>query len=214
MSVMRDGTNAAVEGGTMTRLTLEWHLRGIVEGTTEAEVVRLDITPGSHYKRREWSITKRYYGDPTDEERKRVYEEGAEAGSYTTGFTQESGDFCDAYDVPAWEALNSRDPVRFLDAVAHDPFRRAQERHDSAALLNYHIWPDSPRDTNQFADARRDDIDVREWTARKGVGPTYFSMRCKECLEGECLADPDIHRDEGRAVCMTCGTEQPVPEYP
>lgn len=186
--------------GSMTRLTLEWHLRGIIEGPTASqdEIVGYEEVVGKEYPIREQ----------------------VDDGSYTTGFTQESGRFCDAYDVPAWEALNSDDPVQYLDAVAHDPLRRFQERNDAATLLNYHIWPESPDTTNTFANAERDDIDVSEWInagmTAKSIGPTYFPMRCVKsgCMEGECLADPDILRDEGVPVCMVCGTEQPIPDYP
>lgn len=160
----------------MTRLTLEYHLRAIVQGVPD--------------------------------------------GAYTTGFPSD-GRVCDAYDVPAHAALHSDDPVAFLDAVAHDPIRRYQERHDAAELLNHHIWPDSPKSNeNGVIPAERDDIDVSEWLeagmVRESIGPTYFAMRCvqDECMEGECLADPDTLRDEGRAECMVCGTQQPEPQYP
>lgn len=204
----------------MTRLTLEWHLRGLIHGATSAEQVRLDIGPGSHRKSREWHVRQRYYGDPTDEARKRVYDAAAAANGYTTGFTQASGEFCDALDVPARQALESGDPVAYLDAVAHDPTRRHQERHDAAQLLGYHIWPEPPRSTNSVTDAERDDVSVDEWheagMRRPHVGPTYLPMRCvsDDCMEGECLADWDVLAETGRAECMVCGTEQPIPEYP
>ena len=204
----------------MSRLTLEWHLRGIVEGTVEAVCVRQDIEWCDLLER--WNRTgKRYYADPSVEGNTEQNPSQADAGSYTTGFTQESGDFCSAFDVPAHEALNSGDPVAFLDAVAHDPIRPFQERNDAATLLDYHIWPESPKsNANGVIDANRDDVDVSEWLdagmTAKSVGPTYFPMRCAnpDCMEGECLADPDTLRDEGIPVCMVCGTEQPVPEYP
>lgn len=191
----------------MSRLTLEWHLRGIIEGTTEDECIRVDI---------EWS-------DALDEFRpvQRYYD----AGSYTTGFA-EDGRFCDAFDVPARKALNADDTVAFLDTVAHDPVRPLQERHDAAQLLDHHIWPDPPdagplgRGNGLAGHADRTDIDVSEWVdagmTGKNIGPTYFAMKCVNdaCTEAECLADPDVLRDEGRAECMVCGTEQPIPEYP
>lgn len=203
----------------MTRLTLEWHLRGIIEGTVEAECVRHDIEPG--VGDRHWPTTQ-YYADPTVEGNREQVPSQAEAGSYTTGFTQESGDFCDTFDVPAHKALNSDDPVKFLDAVAHDPVRPPQQRFDAAALLNEHIWPDAPRNShsNSFALIERDDIDYEAWIesgmTRRTDPPMYFAMECvnSTCKEGECLADPDTLRDEGIAVCMICGTEQPEPEYP
>lgn len=149
----------------MTRLTLEWHLRSIIDGSAPL-------------------------------------------------------------DVPAWEALHSDDPVAFLDAVAHDPTRRMQERYDAAQLMNEHIWPDSPdigplgRSESLCGHCDRPDIDFSEWVdagmTGRHVGPTYFAMRCvqPDCTEGECLSDPDTLRDEDRAVCMACGAEQPIPEYP
>lgn len=160
----------------MSRLTLEWHLRGIMEGV-----------PG---------------------------------GAYSTGWPSD-GRTCDAFDVPASEALRSDDPVAYLDAVSHDPIRRHQERYDAAQLLDHHIWPDSPKsDENGVIACERDDIDISEWLdaemVGRSVGPTYFAMRCvnSDCMEGECLADPDTLRDEGKAVCMLCGTQQPEPVYP
>ena len=201
----------------MTRLTLEWHLRGIIEGTVEPECVREDVEYDEVLERY-WPIGS-YYADPHVEGN--TEQRGQhEAGSYTTGFTQESGDFCDVYEVPAHEALRSDDPVQFLDAVAHDPTRRFQERNDAAQLLKYHIWPDAPRDTNTFSDVERDDVDSSEWVrdgmTRRSIPSGCHPMRCTNprCHEGECLADPDTLRDEGRPVCMVCGTEQPIPAYP
>lgn len=204
----------------MTRLTLEWHLRGIVEGTVEPICVRQDIEWCDLLER--WDRTgDRYYADPTVEGTYEQVDTRAEAGSYTTGFTQESGDFCSAFDIPASKALKSDDTVAFLDAVAHDPTRRYQERYDAAVLLDFHIWPDSPKShENGVIDAERDDIDVSEWVDQemvgKDIGPTYLPARCSnpECTEGECLADPDVLRDKGVAVCMMCDTEQPNPVYP
>lgn len=203
----------------MTRLTLKWHLRGIVEGTVEAVCVRQDIEPDEALGG--WKKTgKRYYADPHVEGNTEQRSQ-ADAGSYTTGFTQESGDFCDVFEVSARRALDAEDTVKFLDAVAHDPSRCHQERYDAAQLLDYHIWPDSPKShENGVISAERDDIEVSEWldAGMNGtdVGPTYFAMRCVQdgCMEGECLADPDTLRDEGRSVCMVCGTQQPEPVYP
>lgn len=200
----------------MTRLTLEWHLRGIIEGTTEPVCVRQDIEYG--VGERYWP-TKKYYADPNTEDN-REQRSQAEAGSYTTGFTQDSGDFCDAFDVPALKALNADDTVAYLDAVAHDPVKRFQERYDVAALLDYHIWPDSRSVTNPFHDVTREDIDVSEWIyagmTGQSIGPTYFAMDCANpnCMEGECLSDIDKLRETGVSICSVCGTEQPVPEYP
>lgn len=163
----------------MSRLTLEWHLKAIMEGV------------------------------PDD--------------AYSTEFPQ-NGRVCTAFDVPAGEALRSTDTVAFLDAVAQDPVRPFQERNDAAELLNHHIWPESPdagtlgRSESLLGHCDRSDIDFNEWTESnmtgRKIGPTYFSLSCPECLEGECLADPDILKSEGEAVCMTCGTEQTVPDYP
>lgn len=198
----------------MTRLTLEWHLRGIIEGTTEGVLVRQDMEWDEFLDR--WNRTgERYYTDPSTDDFEQ-YDSQAEAGSCTTGFTQESGAFCDVYDVPTLQALNSGDPVRYLDAVAHDPTRRFQQRHDAAELLDRHIYPESPTShENGVIPAERDDVDVSEWTVRRSVGPTYLPMRCAnpDCTEGECLADPNVLRDEGRAECMVCGTEQVIPDY-
>lgn len=200
----------------MTRLTLEYHLRGILQGTVSAVCVRQDIEPDEALGG--WKKTgRRYYADP-HVEGNREQRSQAEAGSYTTGFTQESGDFCDVFDVPAREALESGDPVAYLDAVAQDPHRRYQERYDAATLLDYHIWPDDPRShANGVIDAERDDIDVSEWLEAgmtRGSSGCYFSASCERCGEGECLSDPDCHARLGIPVCMTCGLIQPEPQYP
>lgn len=144
--------------------------------------------------------------------------EGAEDGAHTTGFPKD-GRFCDAYDVPASRALRADDTVSFLDALAHDPTRRYVVRVDAASLLDEHVWPESPCSQNSFANAEREDVDVAEWHdagfVRKSIGPTYLLPRCvnPSCTEAECLADPDVLRDEGVAQCMVCMTEQPIPSY-
>lgn len=149
----------------------------------------------------------------------RAIRDGVPDEAYTTGWP-EDGRTCDAFHIPVYEVLRSDDPVRYLDAIAHDPTRPLDERNDAAALLDHHIWPESPREGNVFSNAERDDIDVSEWIeagmTNMRIGPTYFPMRCvsDDCMEGECLADWDILREEDRAVCMVCGTEQPIPEYP
>lgn len=155
----------------------------------------------------------------------RTIRDGVAEGAYETGWP-EDGRVCDAYTVQAHEALQSDDTVAYLDAVAHDPIRRHQERYDAARLLDYHIWPDSPdagtlgRADGLLGHADRPDIDVSEWVdagmVAQRIGPMYFAMSCvnPSCTEGECLADPDTLRDEGTPVCMVCGTEQPEPEYP
>ena len=204
----------------MTRLTLHWHLRGIVEGTTVAECVRVDLDHYSEWSDRWWP-GQRYYTDPNVEGYKQ-HESQSAANSYTTGFRQDCGEFCDAFSIRAHEALHAEDTVKYLDAVAHDPTKRHQERYDAAQLLDYHIWPDSPDagSLGRGLQADRHDIDVREFLdagmGRRSVGPTYMAMRCvnPDCSEGECLCDWDTLRDENRAECMVCGTEQPRPQYP
>lgn len=149
----------------------------------------------------------------------RAIQEGVPTEAYSTGFPTD-GRVCTAFTIHTGEAFGSGDIVAYLDAVANDPIRPFQERVDAAALLSHHIWPDAPRDTNPFSDVERDDVDVTEWIdagfTRTGLDPSCFSMRCVNdgCQEGECLADPDVLRDEGRPVCMVCGTEQPLPDYP
>jgi len=162
----------------MTRLTLEWHLRAIRDGTEDE--------------------------------------------AYATGFPLD-GRVCTAFDVRAGEALRSSDTVQYLDAVAQDPFKTPQERWDAASLLNHHIWPDDPdagnlsRSTSLLGHTDREDIDFEEWTEAGMTNVSsgnYFSIRCDRCLEGECLADPDIHARLGIPVCMTCGLIQPKARYP
>lgn len=179
----------------MTRLTLEWHLRGIVAGTVEPECVRVDLDDYSEYSERWWP-GKRYYADPhvedNDEQRSQ-----AGAGSYTTGFDQMSGAFCDAYsESMARQALNSSDPVAYLDAVAHDPAKPMDWRFDAAELLSHHIVP--------LSDKPDGDLKFPE---------TYWSpAKCPECLNEETLFDVD--RPDAPCRCTVCDRPMPQPEYP
>lgn len=197
---------------SMSRLTLYWHLRGIVEGVTNPECVRVDLK--TYFGGRWWPET-RYYTDPTVEGY-RQYESTAKADSYTAPFDQDCGEFCDALSIRAYKALHADDTVQYLDNVAHDPTKRFQERGDAAQLLSWHIYPDAPRVRNDFEVLERDDIDPSEWDRRTNYTPLCLPMECvnDDCTEGECLADPNTLRDEDRAVCMVCGTEQPMPMYP
>jgi hypothetical protein len=200
----------------MTVLTLEYHLRGIVRGTTNPECVRQDISPDQHTSNA-WDRTgNRYYTDPTTDGYEQ-YDSQIEASSYTTGFSQQSGEFCDCFAVHAQEALNSDDTVAHLDIVANDPTVRYQRRIDAAQLLEFHIWPDAPMSDIRSLPANREDIVIGEWidagmTTQK-ISPTYRSLGCvnSDCQEIECLADIDLLRETGRAECMACGTEQPIP---
>lgn len=190
----------------MSRLTLEWHLRGIRDGTTEPILVRQDIEPDNILGG--WKKTgRRYYTDPTVE----GYEQSTQAGasSYTTGFTQESGDFCDCFDIDVSRALRTDDTVRYLDKILNDPTVRYQTRYDAAQLLNHHIWPESPMNDDRIP-VRRDDIDSSEWKTRRRIGPMVHPSSCvnPECSEVECLVDPDTLRETGQVKCMVCGTEQ------
>lgn len=200
----------------MTRLTLQYHLRGIKEGTTEPQCVRQEIQPDSVLSG--WRKVKRYYTDPSTEGFDE-YESRAKASSYTTGFTQDSGEFCDCFDVRAGKALSADDTVVYLNNIANDPTVRYQRRYDAAQLLDYHIWPDSPSTSVRGLPAERSDIDVSEWLdagmTGRTIGPTCMPLECANdrCTEGECLADPDVLRDTGQAECMVCGTKQTIPTY-
>jgi hypothetical protein len=207
----------------MTRLTLEWHLRGIVEGVVNPVCVRQDIKPDDQLGG--WDKTgTRYYADP-HVENNREQRTQAGASSYTTGFTQSSGDFCDAFEVPAREALDASDTVRFLHGVCKDPVRGFQERADAARLLTIHIWPNEPNNTGlRVADghtihATRDDIDFSEWF-EKGLVRTQHKPRCEplkcpNCRNEENFWDFDPV-DEGTAhepeIRCNCGWEPPEPE--
>lgn len=192
----------------MSRLTLHWHLRGIIEGTTEPTS---RVTNADRVKVED--------GDDIVIPKSRSFDDG----SYTTGFTQDSGRFCTALDVPAYKALQADDAVAFLDRVAHDPVRPFQERHDAAQLLHWHIWPDAPsagtlgRNTSLIGQASRQDITFSEWLdadmVRSSIAPRYAPLQCAGCTNSETLADPDVLRRTGRAVCMACGTEQEIPQY-
>ena len=189
-------------------------LTGNYRGTTEPECVRVDLKEYSEYIER-WTIETRYYTDSSTEEYEE-YDSQAEADSYTTGFVQDSGEFCDVFSVRAYTALQADDTVQYLDCVAHDPTKRFQERSDAAQLLSWHIWPDPSDSQNEFELLDRNDIELSEWDRRIKNDPMCLPMECvnNECTEGECLSDLDTLREEERAVCMVCGTEQPIPEYP
>lgn len=154
----------------------------------------------------------------------RAIRDGVPDRAASTGFPTD-GRTCDSYTVSAGKALRSSDPVAFLEAVANDPIKPLVERTDAASLLNHHIWPDSPdagtlgRADGLAGHTDRPDIDFREWIDADLVRsnrPMYLSMDCAnpKCTEGECLADPDVLRDDGVPVCMVCGTEQSTPTYP
>lgn len=201
----------------MSRLTLEWHLRGIRDGTTEPECVRKEIEPDEILGG--WDRTgSRYYTDPSVEGYEE-YDSQARASSYTTGFTQENGEFCDCFDVDAHRALQADDTVVYLDMVTNDPTVRYQRRHDAAQLLNHHIWPEPRTIQEGGIPVERDDIEVSEWIDKgmtgRTVGPMVHPVTCENprCGEGECLADPDVLRDTGRAECMVCGTVQSTPNF-
>lgn len=119
-----------------TNLSLEYHLRGIVEGTTEDVCVRVDFDPAHYVGGRNWPERRHY-----------------DEGSYTTGYDHQSGDFCDAYPTSlAAEALRADDPVAFLDTVTRDPARPQDDRFAAADLLSTHVMPfgDGPNDAIQL----------------------------------------------------------------
>lgn len=183
----------------MTRLTLRWHLRGIVEGTTEPVCVRVDLDPEKPWddpKYEDWGRLRagvRYYADPYVEDN-REQREYHDANSYTTGFTQESGDFCDAFTQPmARRALRADDAVAYLDGVAHDPTAPPDWRNDAAWLLSHHVIPEASENKG-----KTDGYPVSYWS----------TVRCPECYEGEVF---HIDPPTGETTCP-CGTVMKPPD--
>lgn len=166
----------------MTRLTLEYHLRTIRDGTTD--------------------------------------------NAHSTGmgkYHPDNGDCCVALEESmAAQALQTDDPVAFLDAVAHDPVQPMQWRFDAQELLETHIMErrcipdiedrsiftdddDSHEVRNEFIDARRDG----ELPKKSMQSDHWWPAECPNCGEGEVLYDPDARKPQ-----CHCGTPIPQPTYP
>lgn len=191
----------------MTRLTLYWHLRTIVEGIPETEAIPAEE---DEYGVVEWEYTEDYS------------DTGSGPHAKTNGCVNTSYDSSLAAD-----ALNSEDPVAYLDAVAHDPCVPMDWRFDAEELLSHHIMErrlicheekrSTLKDTedpayaemrNAFVTARREG-ELPKPSMQSGF---WGSVECPNCGEGECLFDVD--RPEEPNHCVGCGTKIPLPEYP
>lgn len=147
---------------------------------------------------------------------------GTPDAAYATGFPSD-GRVCTAFDVPATRALQSSDTVRFLECRARDPVVSVTERRDAARLLSQYVYPDAAnagvlgRGESLLMPSRRD-VTCSDWVGeglvRSRVGESCSALQCGECGECECLADPEVLRERGEAVCLRCGAAQEQPEYP
>lgn len=126
------------------------------------------------------------------------------------------------YDHDVEAALRSADPVRYLDAVAHDPAASFDARNEAADLLSRHVYPDAPdagtlgRSDSLCGHCDRPDVDFGDWIEADMVGRSrgFFASQaaCPSCGSEESLFDPDRPADPCR--CVGCGVPIPRPSYP
>ena len=152
----------------------------------------------------------------------RCIAEGTTDEAYASGFPRD-GRVCTAFAVPARKALESSDTVAYLVCRARDPVVSVTERCDAARLLSAYVWPDAANSGvcgrgDGLVMPSRDDVTCSEWVesgcVRSRVPESCSVLRCTECGEGECLAEPSVLKERGVAACMRCGAEHPQPEYP
>lgn len=183
----------------MTRLTLYWHLRTIVEGVPEVEATLVDE------ENSERDYSKDYYSTGSGE------------------YTPKDGRVNDSYDSTlAIDALNSEDFVAYLDAVSHDPCVPMHWRFEASELLSTHIYERRlisteekrgipPGQSTEEAELRN--AFVNSDLPKKSMRPGHWDpVQCPNCGEGECLFDVD--RPDEPNHCTVCGTQVPLPSYP
>jgi ribosomal protein S27E len=187
----------------MTRLTLHWHLRNIIEGVPDCEAIPVE--------RDEFGVTK--WERPTDYAVTGSGEHAKKNGCVNVFYDKHL----------ASKALNSTDTVAYLDAVAHDPCVPVEWRVDAEELLSHHIMErrlicseekrsimreENAEMRNSFSQA----ILNKELPKRSMQSGYWNSVSCPNCGEGECLFDVD--KTEEPNHCLGCGTRIPLPTYP
>lgn len=187
----------------MTRLTLYWHLRNIVEGVPECESYPVEE---DEFGVTEWGYSPDY------------------ASTGTGPYAKKNGCVNVFYDRHlASHALNSPDGVAYLDSVAHDPCVPIDWRTDAEELLSHHIMErrlicseekrgimncKNPEMRNSFSKAQID-----HELPKKSMQSNFWSaVSCPNCNEGECLFDVDNPKEPNH--CLGCGTKIQIPKYP
>lgn len=183
----------------MTRLTLHWHLRNIIEGVPDCEPVPVE--------RDEFGVTKWEY--PRDY-----------ASTGTGPYAKTNADVNVFYDKTlASHAYHANDSVAYLDAVAHDPCVPSDWRVDAEELLSHHIMErrliclDENRGvmSEGFSDMRAAFINAD--LPSKSMQSDYWTpVSCPTCSESECLFDVTNPAEPNQ--CLTCGETINHPEYP
>lgn len=188
----------------MTRLTLYWHLRTIVEGIPPIEATPVEE---DEYGVTEWEHSEDYSDTGSGE------------------YAKKNGCVNASYDSTlARDALNADDPVVYLDGVAHDPCVPMDWRFEAQELLSHHIMErrsiclderrgilrqsdEDMKSRNEFVQARSDG-DIPKPSMQSDY---WWPVECPNCKEKECLFDVD--RPEEPNHCLNCGTKIPIPSY-
>lgn len=179
----------------MTRLTLHWHLRNIIEGIPPCESKPIE--------RDEFGVTK--WERPPDY-----------AGTGSGEYAKKNGVVNVFYDKTlASHALTSDDSVAYLDAVAHDPCVPFDWRIDAQELLSHHIMERRLRcleETRKIMNEMRLKF-VESELPKKSMQSNHWNIAsCPNCLEKECLFNYDKPAEPNH--CLNCGRKIPIPNYP
>ena len=180
----------------MTKLTLYWHLRNIVEGVPNCEGVPVEED--------EFGVTKWEY--PPDY-----------TSTGTGPYAKKNGCVNVFYNKNlAAQALNSDDCVAYLDAIAHDPCVPIDWRTDAEELLSHHIMErrlichEEKRSIANNSKIRNEFIASQ--LPKKSMQSSFWSpVSCPNCLEKECLFNVDKPSEPNH--CLNCDTKIPIPNY-
>lgn len=183
----------------MTKLTLQWHLRNIIEGVPNCEGVPIEE---DEFGVTEWNYPRDY------------------ASTGSGPYAKKNKDVNVFYDKTlASNALNSDDSVAYLDAVAHDPCVPFDWRIDAEELLSHHIMErrlicleEKRSIMNEGLSQMRKDFLNSDLPCKSMQSNYWTSISCPECLEGECLFDVDRPQEPNH--CLNCGTKISRPKYP
>lgn len=179
----------------MTRLTLYWHLRNIVDGVPKSKI--------SPIKKDKFGVTK-----------------WKKVTNYTsTGsgeYAKKNGEVNIFYNKTlALEALNSDDIVKYLDAVSHDPCVPIDWRIDASELLSHHIMERrliSTKEKRSLKSTIRNNFITSDLPKKSMQSDFWTSISCSKCLEKECLFNVDNPQEPN--CCLNCGETILLPEYP
>lgn len=183
----------------MTKLTLHWHLRNIIEGVPECKMIPVEK---DEFGVTEWEQTTDYSSTGSGE------------------YAKKNGEVNIFYNKTlASKALNADDSVKYLDAVAHDPCVPFEWRTDAEELLSHHIMErrlicrEEKRSIMRKGMSKIRNDFIKSDLPKRSMQSDYWStISCSKCLEGECLFDVDKPQEPNH--CLNCGTKIPVPKYP